>query len=73
MKVTLKSTIGVLKMDGREYGPGDTVEMSESEASKIAHYLEEDLQMHEEEVPNRRRSSRSKSKAHDEEEPLLHV
>jgi hypothetical protein len=43
MKVTLKSTIGVLKMDGREYGPGDTVEMSESEASKIAHYLEEDL------------------------------
>lgn len=40
MKVTLKNTIGVLRMDGKEYGPGDKVEMSKEEALKIAHHLE---------------------------------
>jgi len=41
MKVTLKNTIGILKYNGKEYGPGDKVEMTKDEASKIAHHIEQ--------------------------------
>ena len=50
MKVTLKHTIGVLKFDGKEYGPGDKVEMSKEDAGKIAHHLEEGMEIFGEEA-----------------------
>lgn len=40
MKVTLKSTASILKYNGKEYGPGDKVEMPKDEAIKIKHHLE---------------------------------
>lgn len=45
MKVTLKDTIGVLRMNGKEYGPGDKVEMSKEDAVKIAHHIEESAEL----------------------------
>ncbi len=41
MKFTLKSTASVLRYNGKEYGPGDKVEMPKEEAIKIKHHLEE--------------------------------
>jgi hypothetical protein len=41
MKVTLKSTVGVLRHNNKEYGPGDKVEMTKEEAAKIQHHIEE--------------------------------
>lgn len=41
MKITLKSTIGVLRYNGKEYGAGDKVEMPKEEAVRIAHHIEE--------------------------------
>lgn len=41
MKVTLKETIGTLRYNSKEYGPGDRVEMTKDEAAKIAHHLVE--------------------------------
>lgn len=41
MKFKLKSTASVLKYNGKEYGPGDKVDMSKEEAAKIKHHLEE--------------------------------
>lgn len=40
MKFTLKATASVLKYNGKEYGPGDKVEMPKDEAAKIKHHLE---------------------------------
>lgn len=41
MKFKLKSTASLLKYNGKEYGPGDKVEMPKEEAIKIKHHLEE--------------------------------
>lgn len=41
MKFKLKSMAPLLKYNGREYAPGDKVEMPKEEAIKIKHHLEE--------------------------------
>lgn len=40
MKFKLNSTASVLKYNGKEYGPGDKVEMPKEEAIKIKHHIE---------------------------------
>ena len=45
MKFKLKSTASLLRYNGKEYGPGDKVEMPKEEAIKIKHHLEEGEEM----------------------------
>lgn len=54
MKFTLKNTASVLRYNGKEYGPGDKVEMPKEEASKIKHHLEEGEEVFGQDQPKRK-------------------